>query len=38
MLTDQAASPHAWSLKLRDQACRSRDSAIAAEAFMDNAG
>jgi len=38
MLTDQAASPPAWSLKAHDQACRSREFAIAAEAFMGIAG
>jgi hypothetical protein len=37
MLTDRAASPPACVLKIRTQACRSSESAIAVEAFMNNA-
>jgi hypothetical protein len=38
MLTDRMASPPAWAPGYRVQACRSGDSAIAAEAIMNNAG
>jgi hypothetical protein len=38
MLTDQVASPPAWTPGHRVQACRSSESAIAAEALMNNAG
>jgi hypothetical protein len=38
MLIDQAASPPAWTLGPRVQACRSGESTIAAEALMNNAG
>jgi len=38
MLTDRAASPLAWTPGHRVQACRSGESAIAAEALMNNAG
>jgi len=38
MLTDRAASPPAWARANLGQACRSGESAIAAEAFMNNAG
>jgi len=38
MLTDRMASPPAWTLGYRVQACRSGESAIAAEALMNIAG
>ena len=38
MLIDQAASPPAWTPGHRVQACRSGESAITAEALMNNAG
>jgi hypothetical protein len=38
MLTDRAASPPAWTPGRRVQACRSGESAIAAETVMNNAG
>jgi hypothetical protein len=38
MLTDRMASPPAWTPGYRVQACRSGESAIAAEALMNNAG
>jgi len=38
MLTDRTASPPAWTPGHRAQACRSGESAIAAEAIMSNAG
>ena len=38
MLTDRGASPPAWTPGQRVQACRSGESAIAAEALMNNAG
>jgi hypothetical protein len=38
MLTDRVASPPAWTQRSRVQACRSGESVIAAESFMNNAG
>jgi hypothetical protein len=38
MLTDRAASPPAWTRANRVQACRSGESAIAAETLMNIAG
>lgn len=38
MLTDRMASPSAWTPGYRVQACRSGESAIAAEALMNNVG
>ncbi len=38
MLTDRAVSPPVWTPGHRVQTCRSSESAIAAEVFMNNAG
>jgi hypothetical protein len=38
MLTDRTASPPACTLEIRVQACRSGESAIAAEAVMNSVG
>ena len=38
LLTDRAASPPAWPLFSRGQACRSGEYAIAVEALMNNMG